>query len=128
MIRIDANIVLRFFIKDILDQALQAKRILENENVFLANEVIAEIIYVLEKVYKKERNDIYYALYKLIIQRNIFNFDKQFVLKALEIYNSSNLDFVDCLLCAYSEVDEIKTFDKKLLKCIDKNKKKLYKS
>ena len=127
MIRIDANVVLRFFIKDILDQALQAKRILENENVLLANEVIAEIVYVLEKVYKKERNYIYYALYKLIIQRNILNFDKQFVLKALEVYNSTKLDFVDCLLCAYSEVDEIKTFDKKLLKCIDKNKKKLYK-
>jgi len=127
MIRIDANIVLRFFMKDVLNQALEAKEVLENENVLLTNEVIAEIIYVLEKVYKKERNNIYYALYKLIIQPNIFNFDKQFVLKALEIYNSSNLDFVDCLLCAYSEVDEIKTFDKKLLKCIDKNKKKLYK-
>ena len=127
MIRIDANVVLRFFMKDVLNQAVEAKEILENENVLLTNEVIAEIIYVLEKVYKKERNNIYYALYKLIIQPNIFNFDKQFVLKALEIYNSSNLDFVDCLLCAYSEVDEIKTFDKKLLKCIDKNKKKLYK-
>ncbi len=32
-----------------------------------------------------------------------------------------NLDFVDCLLCAYSRDDTIKTFDKRLLKCI-KNK------
>ncbi|MEO1927260.1 MAG: PIN domain-containing protein, partial [Nautiliaceae bacterium] len=120
MIRIDANVVLRFFIKDILDQAFQAKNILENENVLITNEVIAEIIYVLEKVYKKERDYIYYALYKLIIQRNILNFDKRkidkrFVLKALEIYKDTKLDFVDCLLCAYGEVDEIVTFDKKLI-------------
>jgi predicted nucleic-acid-binding protein len=124
MIRIDANVVLRFFIKDILDQAFQAKNILENENVLITNEVIAEIIYVLEKVYKKERDYIYYALYKLIIQRNILNFDKRFVLKALEIYKDTKLDFVDCLLCAYGEVDEIVTFDKKLIKCVDKIKKK----
>ena len=123
MIRIDANVVLRFFIKDILDQLFQAKNILENENVLITNEVIAEIIYVLEKIYKK-RDYIYYALYKLIIQRNILNFDKRFVLIALEIYKDTKLDFVDCLLCAYGEVDEIVTFDKKLIKCVDKIKKK----
>jgi len=55
MVRIDANIVLRFFIKDILDQALKAKKIIEKENLILNTEVIAEIIYVLESVYKKDR-------------------------------------------------------------------------
>ena len=124
MIRIDANIVLRFFIKDILDQALKAKKIIEKENLILNTEVIAEIIYVLESVYKEDRKDISYALTKLLKRENIKNFDKKYVLKALEIYNDSRLDFVDCLLCAYSEIDEIATFDKKLIKCIDKNKKK----
>ena len=82
------------------------------------------MIYVLEKFYKFKREIIFDKLYKLIGLKNIFNYDKQFLLKALEIYGTSNLDFVDCLLCAFSEIDDIVTFDKKLLKCIDKNKKK----
>jgi len=124
MIRIDANIVLRFFLKDILTQALQAKKILEEEKVIITNEVIAEIIYVLSSVYKEKREEISYALSELLKRDNIFNPDKEFVLKALEIYSQTRLDFVDCLLCAYGKVDEIATFDKKLLKCIDKMKKK----
>ena len=95
-----------------------------HKNVYLSNEVMAEIIYVLEKYYKFKRKIIFEKIYSLMNADNVFNFDKQFVLKALEIYNDSRLDFVDCLLCAYSEIDEIATFDKKLLKCIDKNKKK----
>jgi predicted nucleic-acid-binding protein len=124
MIRIDANVVLRFFIKDILDQAFQAKEIIEKENVLLSNEVIAEIVYVLESVYKKDRKDISYALTKLLKRENIKNFDKKYVLKAFDIYHDSKLDFVDCLLCSFSEIDEIATFDKKLIKCVDKIKKK----
>ena len=48
MVRVDANVVLRFFLKDVLEQAIEAKSILENEIVLLTNEVIAEIVYVLE--------------------------------------------------------------------------------
>ena len=125
MIRVDANIILRFFLADNEEMFKKSKEILRN-NVYISNEILAEVIYVLEKFYKVERNVIFDRLYKLMVLKNVFNFDKQFVLKALEIYNEIKLDFVDCLLCAYSEVDEIKTFDKKLIKCIDKNKKNLY--
>jgi len=126
MIRIDANIVLRFLLAD-NDEMFKISKEIMKENVYLSNEVIAEIIYVLEKVYKYERETIFDRVYRIMNLKNVFNLDKQFVLKALEIYKNQNLDFVDCLLCSYSEIDEIKTFDKKLLKCIDKNKKMLYK-
>jgi predicted nucleic-acid-binding protein len=123
MVRIDANIILRFLIGDNREMMEIAKKVL-SKNVYLSNEVSAEVIYVLEKFYKIERSVIVDKLVKLIEMDNIYNFDKHFVLKALEIYKSQNLDFVDTLLCAYSEIDEIVTFDKKLLKCIDKIKKK----
>jgi len=126
MIRIDANIVLRFLLAD-NDEMFEISKEIMKENVYLSNEVIAEIIYVLEKVYKYEREIIFDRVYRIMNLKNVFNLDKQFVLRALEIYKTQNLDFVDCLLCSYSEIDEIKTFDKKLLKCIDKNKKMLYK-
>ena len=123
MIRVDANIILRFLLAD-NESMFNISKDIMHQNVYLSNEVIAEVIYVLEKFYKFERQIICDKLNKLINEKNIFNFDKQFVLEALEIYGEVKLDFVDCLLCAYSEVDEIKTFDKKLLKCIDKKQKK----
>jgi predicted nucleic-acid-binding protein len=123
MTRIDANVILRFLLADNEEMFKISKEIM-HENIYISNEVLAEVIYVLEKFYKFKRGIIFDKLYKLIGLKNIFNYDKQFLLKALEIYGTSNLDFVDCLLCAFSEIDDIVTFDKKLLKCIDKNKKK----
>ena len=123
MTRIDANVILRFLLADNEEMFKISKEIM-NKNIYISNEVLAEVIYVLEKFYKFKRGIIFDKLYKLIGLKNIFNYDKQFLLKALEIYGTSNLDFVDCLLCAFSEIDDIVTFDKKLLKCIDKNKKK----
>ena len=98
MIRIDANIILRFLIGDNEEMFEISKNILKNK-VFLANEVLAEVVYVLEKVYKVNRDIIFDRLYSLMSLDNILNFDKQFVLKALEIYNNKKFDFVDCLFC-----------------------------
>ena len=36
-------------------------------------------------------------------------------------FKNKNLDFVDCILCAYAKRDKIITFDKKLNKCIEDN-------
>ena len=128
MIRVDTNIIVRYFADDIKVQADKAQEILENEEVFISNEVIAEVIYVMCGIYEFSREDISEALIQLINFENVYVESKYFLIKALKLFAFTKLDFVDSLLCAYSEVDEIKTFDKKLLKCIDKNKKKLYKS
>ena len=127
MIRVDTNIIVRYLADDIKDQALKAQKILENERVFISNEVLAEVIYVMCGIYEFSRKEVSEALIELIEFDNIFVERKLLLRKALELFSSTKLDFVDCLLCSYSEIDEIKTFDKKLLKCIDKNKKMLYK-
>ncbi|NPA12224.1 MAG: type II toxin-antitoxin system VapC family toxin [Epsilonproteobacteria bacterium] len=123
MIRVDANIILRFLLRDNEDMFLISKEVLK-QNVIISNEVLAEVVYVLEKTYAIKRDTVFDRLYNLVNFENIKNYDKKFVLKAFEIYNNTKLDFVDCLLCAYSEMDEVKTFDKKLLKCIDNLQKK----
>jgi len=58
----DANIVLRYLLNDIEDQSEKAAELLENNEVFIPNEVIAEIVYVLEKVYRLENAEISSAL------------------------------------------------------------------
>jgi len=48
---IDANYILRYLLKDIEDQYLRANSIIENHNVFIPGEIVAEVVYVLQKVY-----------------------------------------------------------------------------
>ena len=47
--------------------------------------------------------------------------DKNTIINSLEIFENKNLDFVDCILCAKSKKYTVKTFDKKLNKCISNN-------
>ena len=49
---------------------------------------------------------------------NIILHSKSTIIKALELFDEKNIDFVDAILCAKSKKYEIKTFDKKLNKCI----------
>ena len=113
---VDANIVLRYLLNDTKDLADKATEILENNVVFIPNEVMAEIVYVLEKVYKVERKVIYSSLMELLEYKNIEVSDFSLINEALAVYSERKLDFVDTLLYAYNKIadHEIYTFDKKL--------------
>ena len=80
--------------------------------------MLAEVVYVLHGVYGYEREQISSVLLELMKFDNIDTSDKAIVLNAFKIYAKKKLDFVDCLLCAYATIDEILTFDKKLIKCV----------
>lgn len=51
----DANIILRYLLKDNADFFLKARNIIEKNKIFIPVEVCAEVVYVLEKVYKIPR-------------------------------------------------------------------------
>jgi len=116
MLIVDANIILRYLLFDNVELAKKAAEIIENNKIFLPFEVIAEIVYVLEKVYKIERAEISRSLKELLKGENIHTYDSDILNKALEIFSSRKIDFVDTLLCGYSLVrdDEVITFDKKI--------------
>jgi len=116
MIRVDANYIIRYFMNDNEEMAAIAEETLLNENVYIANEVLAEVIYVLGGVYKIPKQDISLQLIALLSQVNVSS--SVVAIEALKLFVSKNIDFVDALLCAYSKSDEVRTFDKKLLKCI----------
>lgn len=117
---VDANFILRYLLNDIEDQAKEAFAILNSETVSLLNEVIAEIVYVLEKLYKVERKIICNEL-KDLIKSDKIEVDSIDVMNcALEKFSGSRLDFIDTLLFAYAKETNatIYTFDKKLLNAI----------
>jgi predicted nucleic-acid-binding protein len=97
-----------------------AEEIFTTKNVFISNEVLAEVVYVLLGVYKISKQDIASELVKLVNFENISVSNLEIVQQALEIFKEKNIDFVDSLLCAYSREDEIVTFDKKLNECISR--------
>ncbi len=118
MVRVDTNYILRYLMNDDEEMASIAEETLIDREVFISNEILAEVVYVLNGVYKLPQDKISSVLIELMSFSNVVNPDKHIVLKALEIYGEGKLDFVDCILCAYSKVDEVLTFDKKLQKCL----------
>ena len=128
MLIVDANILLRYLLLDVPELAEKAAGIIESNEIYIPFEVAAEIVYVLEKVYKIERTEISCAIKKLLKSDTIHTYDSEVLEKALDIFSSVKIDFVDTLLCGYSLIrdDEVITFDKKINKYILKEKKKMY--
>ena len=123
MVYVDANILLRYIVDDNEELSPVAKEILENEDYFIPTEILAEVVYVLAGVYEAPRRLIAKALETVIRDTNPGFTDKDVIEKALELFADTKLDFVDCILAAYSIVGrvEIATFDNKLKRALSKS-------
>lgn len=111
---IDANVIIRYLLRDIEDQYLRASQAIDLR-CCTTTEVLAEVVYVLMKVYKIPRPDIAIALFSLLKKVQIENGIA--VIFAINLFKDSSLDFVDCLLISYNNVlgQHIISFDKKLV-------------
>lgn len=116
MIICDANVVLRYLLQDHEILSAKATLIIENQTVFVPTEVVAEIVYVLNKVYRLPRETIADELTTLFSNGLIHHQYLRFILQAIVIYKATNMDFVDCVLISYAENFgyQITTFDKKV--------------
>lgn len=115
---LDANIILRYILNDDKRMADEAEQVIREGSVYVTTEVIAEVVYVLKKVYSIERDKIKTCLLEFVSEVNVS--EEQIIRVGLEAYTEHNLDFVDCILFAYNKVKgyEIRTFDKKLKKLL----------
>lgn len=122
---LDTNMIIRYLIKDNEDMAEQVKHILKTEEVLVLPEVIAEVIYVMIKVYEYDRIIVADTLLRFVNLSAVVLDKPEVVKTGLKFFRDTSLDFVDCLLCAYHTEQgyEICTFDKKLNKLIEKNDK-----
>lgn len=113
---LDANMILRFLIMDNKEMAVQVKEIIRRDSVLILPEVLAEVIYVMTKVYKIDRIQVANGIAFFLSYPNVETEKNDVIKKGIEYYEKTSLDFVDCLLCAYQTVSGYKicTFDKKL--------------
>lgn len=120
---VDANIVLRYILNDHEELSSKAADILEHQLVTLPVETACEVVYVLQKVYQVDRPEIHRCLGQLIEEQIIAVEKPEVLLKALDCFSSTKLDFVDTLLWAYHLVEkqDVLTFDVALDKYIQQN-------
>lgn len=98
MIYLDANVILRYLLEDHPAFFEQSKKIIESNEVFIKNEVLAEVVYVLNKTYDVPKEEVKTTLQELLQNSNISVDSQPVVAMALEIFESRNIDFVDALL------------------------------
>ncbi|MCL2107941.1 MAG: PIN domain-containing protein [Oscillospiraceae bacterium] len=122
MLLIDANAILRYMLNDNPEMAVKTRDLIANSKVYLRHEVLAEVVYVLNKVYMLPKTEIAASLEELLANPNIETEAKGVVAVALKAYKDLNMDFVDCILYAFKVVcnHDVFTFDKKLNSMINR--------
>ena len=121
---LDANIIVRFFEGDKAFHYEQSVAIIRDistgkTKALLLDLIIAEIIYVTRRIYKREKSEIADVLKEIISMPFLYVENQPLLFNALEIYASTNIDFADAMLCAKKQLEGYKvlSFDKKVQKC-----------
>ena len=122
MQKVDSNIVIRYVLNDHEELYPKAKEIIDNNIVEVPIEVLCEVVFVLKGYYGVKRGEIQVKLTEFFEKTNSILPHREAVLKGLEYFGKTALDFVDCILAGYYEAEQahIDTFDGKLQKLIDK--------
>ncbi|MBN1960536.1 MAG: PIN domain-containing protein [Deltaproteobacteria bacterium] len=117
---IDANIIIRYLANDDKKQTKGCRTLFARlqsgqEHVELTLPVLFEVIYVLNRIYKISRIEIYKAI-SIILDLKTINIQGKSVLKkSIEYWSARNIDLTDCYLAALLEnckEPEIYSFDK----------------
>ncbi len=119
---VDTNVILRYLLHDVESQKKEVDEIMAS-GVATIPEVLPEIVYVLRKSYKVDRQKTAEALLRILDEVEVEH--KAVMIQAAKFYGATNLDFVDCLFAAYRKVEnlEIVTLDKDLNKLLKQEEK-----
>ena len=102
---IDANIILRFLTNDEPHQAAACAKLLQRveqnlEEVFIADLVMADVVWTLEKYYRVEKERIRVLLSRILALAGLKCSSKNTFLQALDIYTEHNIDWTDAFVMA----------------------------
>ena len=122
MLLIDANAILRYTLNDNMDMAVKVRELISNAKVSIRYEVLAEVIYVLNKVYSFPRVELVEGINVFLAGPNVEVESEQALSLALKTYAETNMDFVDCVLYGLNAIYDcaVFTFDKQLNSMINK--------
>ena len=97
---VDTNLFIRYLTEDDPVQTDAVERLFikvkeGKETVQTSVLVIVEIVWVLESIFKKSRDEIKEMIQKIINTQNLVVENRDILLQGLEIYSQKNIDFVD---------------------------------
>lgn len=112
---VDTNILVRHLTGDPPAMAKRATAFLAGQpELYLADLIVAETVFVLESFYKAPRDQVATAMRSLIALRSMITVDPALLLRAIEVYDVDRLDFAEAYLVACAEsagVGSIASFD-----------------
>lgn len=120
MIGLDTNILVRYIVRDDLEQAKLASSYIrkcgDNETlIFISNVVLCELVWVIDVIYKYEKHQIIDTIEKILRTSQFVFEDISSAWQALNTYKKSKADFADALIGSTNKsagCEKTITFDK----------------
>ena len=119
MIALDANVLVRYLVRDDAAQAEVARALLEtlspDRRGYVCREVVVELVWVLERAYGFDRDDIATILEQLVTTAGLVIESADDVARAASGYRLGGAGFADRMICAAAQrsgVVDIYTFDR----------------
>ena len=115
---LDTNTILRCILQDNEEAAAIVDERMSRDVCVIPPEVVAEIVYVLLKVYRLDRSNIERSVFTILKHKNVRVPHRKVVEAALHYFGTTKFDFVDCFMIGYAVIEEhqIFTFDNELKK------------
>ena len=110
---LDTNVIIRFITRDHPAKAEKLKRLFERvvagkEQLLVTDLVVAEVIWVLEKVYKLKKPDIRAKVEAILNTPNLFFQNRGVISEGIILYEIYNIDFIDAYHKAFMQKAKIK--------------------
>jgi predicted nucleic-acid-binding protein len=113
---VDTNVLIRHLTGDPPEQARRASSFLAaSEPLWLADLIVAEVVYVLESVYDVGRTDVARLARSIVSSDRMLVSDLALLLRSIEVYERHRLAFADAYLIASAErtgIGVVVSFDK----------------
>ncbi len=122
MIALDTNVLVRLFVNDDAAQAHKARALFdahadEDDSLWIADVVLAELVWALDRSYTRPRTDIVTVLRALAGNATMQLESAACIAEATMLYEHGPADFVDCLLAVKAKemgCEALRSFDKKM--------------
>ena len=122
MIAIDTNVLVRLFINDDAEQAQKAQSLFddhadEDESLWIADIVLIELVWALDRSYGRSREEICNALRALTGNATVCVESPESIGPAIALYAKGPAGFADCLLAIKARqagCDALRSFDRKM--------------
>ena len=115
---LDANIVLRFILRDIPEQSAKAEALVTGSECYVSEVIVTEIAFVFERRLGTSRRDTALIL-KQFLALTTIKYNKDLIVDAIELFAAiRQLSFPDCYAAveARHKGHKLATFDKNLIK------------